>query len=281
MPNEMATTGFNALMQEDSMNRIQHAAKLISGSDFFPEHLRGKKADTPEIKARKGIANAVVGLVLASEMGVNPLTLLQNLYVVSGRPGFSTQFLIARANQIGPFKGTINWRVSKGEPKSFTYKEKVGWDRGPVYKERQREAPQMEVTAYATMRETGDEVSFSVSMDMAAAEGWLSNEKYFSMGELMLRYRSAATLIRLYAPEVMFGMGGLQTVEELESYQVVDDRPAPMAPRKSIGEVLDSLPEVDLPQLEEQTEVIELPTADKQPEAVPVQADEDGGGAPM
>jgi hypothetical protein len=70
------------------------------------------------------------------------------------------------------------------------------------------------VTAHATLAVTGDAIEVTCDMAMAMAEGWTRNAKYKSMPEHMLRWRSAAMLIRLYAPEVMLGM---PVIEELET----------------------------------------------------------------
>ena len=68
----------------------------------------------------------------------------------------------------------------------------------------------MKVRAYTLM--SGVEVDFTVDMAMANAEGWTKNPKYRTMPQLMLSYRAATSLIRLYAPEVTMGM---QTDEEV------------------------------------------------------------------
>lgn len=160
---------------------LQRMAALFAASPLIPEALRSGGRE-------QALANCFIGLQMAEAMGENPLTVLQNIHIVKGKAGFSAQFMIARANASGVFKGGINWRV-----------EGAGDD--------------LSVTALATLSNTGREVSFTASMKMAAAEGWKSNPKYQSMPELMLRYRSATFLVRLYAPQVMFGY---QTAEELD-----------------------------------------------------------------
>ena len=105
----------------------------------------------------------------------------QAIYFVSGKPGWSTSYCIAKVNQHGVFKNPIDWEVSgKGDDLS--------------------------VTAYAEMAGTGKRVKVTCDMAMAKAEGWTSNKKYTSMPEQMLRYRSATFLIRLYCPEILVGI---------------------------------------------------------------------------
>jgi hypothetical protein len=79
------------------------------------------------------------------------------------------------------------------------------------------------VTAFAKVAATGEEVSFTVSMATAKAEGWTANKKYQTLGPLMLRYRSATLLIRLYCPEVMMGMPGVDEIEDTAAAAVMRD----------------------------------------------------------
>ncbi len=155
----------------------QRIAKMFAESALIPQHLRGKVADV------------TIALLMAKRLGEDPLVVMQSIYIVSGKAGWSAQYMISRANRSGVFRGRINWRIAG-----------TGKD--------------LNVTAFATFADTGEEVSISAGMAMAQAEGWTSNKKYQSMPEVMLRYRSATLLIRMYCPEVMLGFS---TVEELET----------------------------------------------------------------
>ena len=52
-----------------------------------------------------------------------------------------------------------------------------------------------------------------VTIGMAKAEGWFSNQKWRNMPELMLAYRASAFFARVHCPETLMG---LQTVDEVE-----------------------------------------------------------------
>lgn len=166
---------------------MQREAKLFAASPLIPQHLR---AGGPE----QAMANCYIALKLARTMGEDPLVVLQNIHVVNGKAGFATQYMIARANAAGIFRGRIDWRLDRSDPKNLS------------------------VTAFATLKDTGQEVSVTCDMRMAEAEGWTKNPKYRSMPDVMLRYRSAAFLIRFYAPDVMLGY---QTSEESEDVAYV------------------------------------------------------------
>ncbi len=131
-------------------------------------------------------ANVFVALEIADRMQIGVFEVMQNLNVIHGNPSWSSSYAIGLANQRGPFKGPIQFDVD----------EKA-----------------MAVTAYATIRETGERVEYTVSMAMATKAGWTSNALYKSMPMHMCRFRSAVLLIRTTCPEVLFGM---QTMEEIE-----------------------------------------------------------------
>ncbi len=160
----------------------QRQARMFAMSPLVPEHLR-------KGTEQQAIANCWIALTLAEAMGEVPLIVMQNIHVVNGKAGFASQYMIARANSSGIFKGRIDWRIERDDPANLS------------------------VTAYAFLRETGQEVSVTCDMKMAKAEGWTKNAKYQTMPEVMLRYRSAAFLVRFYAPDVMLGY---QTAEEVD-----------------------------------------------------------------
>lgn len=180
--NEAAPTAVATVNRDaDHFGLMQRKALLFASSPLIPEALR-------QGGQQQALANCYIGLTMAEAMGENPLTVLQNIHIVKGKAGFSAQFMIARANASGVFRGRINWRMTG-------------------------EGDALRAEAFATLAETGEEVSFAVDMAMAKAEGWTSNPKYKSVPHLMLRYRSATFLVRLYAPDVMFGY---QTAEEVQ-----------------------------------------------------------------
>jgi hypothetical protein len=180
----------------EAFEHAQRVAKVFASSNLVPQHLKGQVAD------------CLIAYQIARRLNEEPLTVFQNIYIVSGRPGWKTEYVIARANRSGVFKGRITWKASgKGGT--------------------------LAVTAHAILAETGEVIDVTCDMDMARAEGWTKNAKYTSMPEHMLRWRSAAMLIRLYAPEVMLGM---PIVEELETLP-----PRDVTPPKTLAGKLDAL----------------------------------------
>lgn len=169
------------LMDPSGFDQLYRVGKMLASSVLFPQHLR---EGTPEQAA----ANGALVMNMAMRLNEDPLTIAQQIYFVGGKPGWSTSYLISKANQHGVFENPIDWRI-------------------------QGEGDSLSVTAFAKLAQTKKEVSFTCDMAMARAENWVKNPKYKSMPELMLRYRSAAALIRLYCPEVMVGVPAQIEVE--------------------------------------------------------------------
>ena len=179
MTTETAIQTTSAFNSSEGFELLQRVGNMFAKSELVPAHLRGKPAD------------CIIAVQLAHEMGLAPLSVLQNIYMVSGKAGWSAQFLIARANASGVFDDSgIDWEITgKGAD--------------------------LEVTAFATKRAGGRRVEYTVTMAMAKAEGWTKNAKYQTMPELMCRYRAATTLIGLYCPEVKFGLGVREELEDV------------------------------------------------------------------
>ena len=145
-------------------------AKMMSDSQLVPKAYQGKPADV------------MIAMEMAKFLNVSVIEILSGLFMVGGKPSFTSQFAISLANRKGPFASGINYR-SAGDS-----------------------LEKLVVTAYGIHKTSGEEMSATVSMEMARKEGWTAkNPKYQSMPEHMLRYRAATFLIRQYCPEVLMG----------------------------------------------------------------------------
>lgn len=162
-----------------TFGQLLKLADIFSKSKLVPPHFQNQ----PQ--------NCFVALQMAYRMELDPMVALQNIYVISGKPGLSSQLVISLINRSGKLKSALKF---KSEGKGETYA----------------------VTAYGTLLD-GEEVSFTVPWSMVVAEGWNKNPKYKSMPEVMMRYRAATFLARFTFPEVIIGM---HTAEEIEDVNV-------------------------------------------------------------
>lgn len=229
---------------DEALAHLEHAARVFADSGMVPKHFQGK------------IADCMIALDIAARTQQNPLAVFQSIYFVGGKPGWSAAYLIAQARMRGL---RIGWKVEKAGKEVEIERQK--WH--PTKKgERIKvtaKVPVMRVTAYADI--DGERQEVTADTDMAVAEGWTDNEKYSSLCELMLRYRSATMLVRLYMPEILLG---LPAVEELETLQVVEE-PSPVERVRA--------------QLAEQAPDFTTPAEDDadEPEKVPAEPVETGG----
>lgn len=161
---------------------IQRAARMFSSSPLVPDTYRGDA----------GLGSCVIALNMAHRMGADPLMVMQNLYIVHGRPAWSAQFLIACFNQTGRFS-PLRYEWSGEE-------NQASWG----------------CTAWSTDRETGEKITGPlITIETAHKEGWFQKKgsKWQTIPRLMLMYRAAAWLVRTHAPELAMG---LQTREEVQ-----------------------------------------------------------------
>ena len=163
-----------------AINQLKIITSIFSKSKLVPETYRNNDAD------------CAIVLSMAARMNVDPLMMLQNVYVVYGTPTLSSKMMIALFNSCGRYS-------------SIYYKETgtKGTD-------------SQGVIAWAKELATGEVLEGpEVTVGVAKKEGWYAKKgsKWLSMPNQMLRYRAAAWLIRTTAPELSMG---LQTADELE-----------------------------------------------------------------
>jgi hypothetical protein len=210
--------GFGSLQ---SFELMQRAARLLSNSTLVPAAYRAfdeKKGDNPN-----ALANCVVALNMAQRMGADPLMVMQNLYIVEGRPSWSSQWIIAAINGCGRFS-PLRFELKNLGEKEVEYEVTKWVNRERVTNKFKATVQNIECVAWAVEKETGERLtSPAVSIEMAVKEGWYgkSGSKWQTMPEVMLRYRTASFFGKLYAPELLMG---IQTVEEMQDI-VIDATP--------------------------------------------------------
>ncbi len=192
------TTNDNApaLLTSTGFELAQRMATALSKSTLVPKEFQNN------------IPNCLIALEMANRMSASPMMVMQNLYIVHGKPAWSSQFIIAAINSTGKFSPLRFAITGEGDKR-----ECVAWAIESGSKER-LESP-------------------AISIAMAKAEGWHSRNgsKWQTMPELMLRYRAATFFGRLYAPEVLMGMR-----EESEIIDIDAQVTAPKIERPVIGD---------------------------------------------
>jgi hypothetical protein len=171
---------------KQSLELAIRAANVLSKSTLVPKEYQGN------------VANCLIALNMANRMNADPLMVMQNLFIVYGRPGWSSQFLISTFNTSGKFSALrYKWG---GEPGTD------GWW----------------CQAWAIEKASGEKLEGAfVTIGLAKEEGWYgkNGSKWKTMPQQMLMYRAASWFIRAYAPELAMGM---HTTEELHDVIEMD-----------------------------------------------------------
>ncbi|MCS3839421.1 hypothetical protein HNR03_004032 [Pseudomonas sp. JAI111] len=213
-----------SLLTGSGFDQIQRVAKALSASTLVPVQYRAftEKKEYGRVIGHEangaGLPNCIVALNMAQRMGADPLMVMQNLYVIEGRPSWSSQFIIAMLNSCGRFS-PLRFDLSEpGKSEELTYSATFWKEGKKVTEPRKAKIKHQTCTAWVIEKETGDRLNGpTISMQMAIDEGWLTKNgsKWLTMPEVMLRYRAASMLGRLYAPELLMG---LQSREEVEDF---------------------------------------------------------------
>lgn len=171
------------LQDTSSFAQAQRAAKAMAASTLVPDTYRNN------------IPNVLIAMEVANRIGASPFLVMQNLYIVHGRPSWSSQFLIATVNACGRFS-PLRFEVQGDDPTKKDYR----------------------VRAYATDKESGERCDGPwITWGIVDAEGWekKTGSKWKSIPDLMFRYRAAGFWTRLFAPELSMGILTREEVEDV------------------------------------------------------------------
>lgn len=167
------------------MNMAFRTARMLSCSAMVPDVYR----NSPE--------NCLVAIDIANRLGISPLMVMQNLYVVKGKPSWSGPFCAAAINGSGRFT-----------PLEYEF---VGESGTPSYG----------CYATAVRVSTGKRCNSDViTMKMAQDEGWVNKpgSKWRTMPVQMMMYRSAAFFARVFCPDILLGIPTYEEVQDVNGY---------------------------------------------------------------
>lgn len=209
----------------------QRIAQMFSKSQIVPKQYQGNVAD------------CAIAIDMAMRMNCNPLTVMQNLVIVQGRPTWQSQFLIACINQSGRFTTMQFEQGQDGMVGKIEYEDNE-WDavnkRNKLVKRTfdGTNVPNYTCRAFATELATGEVVSsITIDIRMAVMERWYtkSGSKWQTMPKQMLIYRAAAFFQRAYCPEISMGFS---TTDEIQDAVVVDTQKIEMpTARKTLADI--------------------------------------------
>ncbi len=156
-------------------------AKSLATSDLIPKEFKNNPA------------NCLIALDIAQRLNMPPMMVMQQLYIVHGKPSWSGQAAIAIINNSRRYKAPLKFKLEGSGQTLSCY-------------------------AYTTDLEGNEIRGAKVTMAMVKAEGWDKSKggmtsKWLTMPEQMMMYRSATFFARTNCPDLLMGM---QTYDEVE-----------------------------------------------------------------
>lgn len=166
----------------ESFQKIYDMGKMFASSRLVPTAYQGNPMD------------CTIAIDMANRMGVNPMMVMQNLYVVQGKPSWSGQACTSMIMASGKFKNVHHEYTGE--------KETDTWG---CYLEAER------VEDHVIVK--GPEVTIKMAKD----EQWYSKNgsKWKTMPELMLAYRASAFFARVHIPNALMGCAVEGEVEDI------------------------------------------------------------------
>lgn len=164
------------------LQQLMQMATTLSKSTIVPANYQNR----PE--------NCLIALDMATRMGVSPMMVMQNLYVVQGKPSWSGTAVASLIRNCGRFLDV-----------EVNYIGQENTDSWGCY-------------ISCKNAKNGKEIKGSVvTIGIAKAEGWYNKtgSKWKTMPAQMLAYRAYAWFGRIHAPELMMGMQSTEEVEDV------------------------------------------------------------------
>jgi hypothetical protein len=168
------------------MNNTFRMAKMLAASALVPDAYR----NSPE--------NCVVAIDIGNRLGLSPLMVAQNLYVVKGKPSWSGSFCAAAINGSGRFS-----------PLEYVFVGEEG-------------KPSWGCYATAVRLSTGERCNSDIiTIQMANSEGWLNKpgSKWRTMPRQMMMYRAAAFFARTHCSDILLGYRTVEEIQDMHGYE--------------------------------------------------------------
>ena len=173
---ELSTNVFGSL---ENFKEIYDIGKMFASSTLVPQAYQGKAMD------------CTIAVDMANRMNISPMMVMQNLYVVRGKPSWSGQACTSLVGGSGKFKNIRHvYTGEKGTDTRGCYLEAIRIENNELVQ------------------------GVEVTIAMAKAEGWYSkldkygkeSSKWPTMSELMLAYRASAFFARVHIPNALMGV---------------------------------------------------------------------------
>lgn len=173
-----------------SMDDAARLCKALASSKMTPPSFRGDHGAI------------LMALNISQSVGCDIFMVMQNMYDVHGRMGFSGQYCIAALNRCPKYR-----RIE------YVYLNGQDWQAG------------IQVIGHRADGDTPD-LGTAITPAMVKAEGWDKNSKWRTMPEQMYKYRAAAFFTRAYCPDLLMGFQTTDELRDLYANGTYKDEPA-------------------------------------------------------
>lgn len=183
--------------KKERVNMVANLADgIYSSSDTFQlafQMAKGLSESTlVPMQFQKNPANCLIALEQSNRLNISPMAVMQNLYIVQGKPSFSSSFIIGLINASGKYDMELQFDEEEKDGKPYAC---TCW----------------------TKKDGRKVTGIKITMDMAEKEGWSkkNGSKWITVPQVMLRYRAASFFARMNCPELSIG---LYSKEELDDF---------------------------------------------------------------
>lgn len=175
----------------DWVQAAHHARDLVAPlvhTAFVPDAYRPKidpraTAEQKIAAEAVAVANATAAVLQGITLGLDPMTALQQIYIVHGRPGMYTEIKVALVKS----RGHEVWTEDISDHRAVVCGRRKGTD----YIER-----------------------VTITMEQARKAGWVSNQAYAKTPQDMLYARAAGRVCDRIAPDVLMGIASVEEIQD-------------------------------------------------------------------
>lgn len=170
----------------ESIKTAYKIATMLCKSNLVPQAYKNNPVD------------CMIAMEMTSRTNFPLLMVMQNLYIIQGKPSWSGQFCTAVVNASGRFSPLEFIRLTNEDGSLKGY------------------------FCRATRLSDGKTCEGSpVDWDMVKNEGWYSKSgsKWKTMPDLMFHYRAAAFFVREHCPDLLCGLQTAEEVRDVKGYE--------------------------------------------------------------
>lgn len=183
------TGGLNVFSDAQNFETALRMADCLSKSTVVPRDYQGNTG------------NCMIAIEMASRINTSPMMVMQNLYIVNGRPAWSSQWIIAMINSSRRYKTELQFEFGNA-------KEDGG----------------LSCQAWAEDYAGHKVVGPKITMNMANDEGWTqkNGSKWKTMPQVMIQYRAASFFGRMNCPDMIMGIYSQEEVADMVDLKETD-----------------------------------------------------------